>query len=447
MLKIKKIALIYSNGESSWVSCQTIVPNIVQLYRETFSEFEIRSFNYSDKQGPYDYYGTLKKLLEFSPDAMVICDHKPPVDRIIMDLVDLFGVDRTPVIYCHVFGDFSLYTNNWLNIEGYLKKLRIKFIAASHRQQGFVRQFIENGENFVSYLPFPIDGEKYNFSKEQRACIRKSLGWSGDTHKNFFYSGRITAQKNVVYLIRLFGEFLNLFGSDAHLYIAGGFDDIGHPFFGIHDPPSLSYHQFLSATKESNNDLLRQRVHFLGNLSQDELIDYYRACDVFVSLSLHNDEDYGMSPAEAICCGMPAILSSWGGYASFKFSDFPCDLVDVSLVDSFYTVDAKKFIKLLLKYDQLSYADRDRKDYSLCAQKEFSMAGNKKRLRDIYDEPIETFSKWNKKFHDFSDCFKKNPDNPFGISLLNLVEDSSEWGLGRIGTRKIYRDCYSEYIN
>lgn len=447
MSKVKKISLVYSEEESSWVSCQTIVANIVQLYRETFPGVEFESFEYSADQGEYNYFCSLERLTKFSPDALVICDHKPPPDRLIMDLVDRFGVDRVPMIYCHVFGDFSLCTNNWLNIESYLKELKIKFIAASHRQQNFVRQFMKSGEDSVSYLPFPVNGETYRFSQEGRVRARKSLGWSGDAHKKFLYTGRMTAQKNVILLVKLFGEFLKLSGSDANLYLAGEFDDLGYPFFGSHDPQGLSYYQFLEATKESEDKLIKERVHFLGNISQEELIDYYQACDIFVSLSLHNDEDYGMSPAEAVCCGMPIILSNWGGYTSFKIPDFPGSLVNVSLMNSFYTVDAKNFIKLLFKYDQSNYTDSERREYSILANKEFSISGNKKRLLSIYNEPIKKFSGWNKKFQDFSNCFKRDRGNPFGILSIESSEDSVSFGQRKVRTRKIYRDCYSEYIS
>ena len=39
-----------------------------------------------------------------------------------------------------------------------------------------------------------------------------------------------------------------------------------------------------------------------------------RLVDVFVSLSVHQDENFGYAPIEAMACGVPAVVTDWGGY-------------------------------------------------------------------------------------------------------------------------------------
>jgi glycosyltransferase involved in cell wall biosynthesis len=52
----------------------------------------------------------------------------------------------------------------------------------------------------------------------------------------------------------------------------------------------------------------RGRVHYRGSLSQDALADEYRAADCLVLPSRH--DSFGMVVAEALACGVPAIVSS-----------------------------------------------------------------------------------------------------------------------------------------
>ena len=455
--------MIFSSKESDWTSCQVITPNLFKLYQKSFPGAQFEIFNYSDRATPGEYLSMIEELIMYSPDKIIICDHRPHPKKIIKSLIEKLP-RNIPPIYCHLFGDFSLYSVDWLDMESYLQRTKIKFIVPSHRQAGFVGQFIKGSERFISYLPFPVDEENYQFCPEQRKKIKDKLQLNGQG-KNFLYTGRLSAQKNVIPLINSFKKFLEISGSDAHLHVAGVFDDMGHPFFGQYNPPEFYWYE-LQEVLESYDDSIRSRIHILGELASDELSDYYQACDVFVSLSLHNDEDYGMCPAEAICCGMPLILSNWGGYASFCPSDVTTyasnsvegrvidyqgggsllsdtlrSLVPVNIVDSFYQVHYAHFIILLLAYDQKVISDEERSRLSFEGRAQFSVASNVNRLLRIHSEAIETFSSWNKKFQKFSDCFHKNPSNPFGVSSLVAEEDSF-----RIRSRKIYRDCYNEYL-
>ena len=434
--------MIFSSEESHWRSCQVITPNLFKLYEKSFPEVELRAFNYYDQITNYEYFCMIERLIQYLPDKIIICDHRPHPKRIIKDLVKKLGKEIPPV-YCHLFGDFSLYAEDWLNLETYLQNIKIKFIAASPRQASFVGQFIHEREKFISCLPFSVNEAEYQFSPEHRKKVQDQYQLNGEG-KNFLYTGRFSAQKNIIFLIKSFEQFLKISGSDAHLYLAGTFDDMAYPFFGIYYPQGFTQYQF-EQELESYDDLTRSRIHFLGNLASDELYDYYQACDVFVSLSLHNDEDYGMSPAEALCCGMPLILSNWGGYASFCLPDTPTDLVQVKVVDSFYQIDYSNFIKLLVAYDQKTITDEVRVKLSLEGKERFGMESNVERLLKIHSEPIGIFSHWNKKFQQFSNCFIKNAQNPFGIQSLEMTENF--FGMGdKIQSKKIYRDCYNEYI-
>ena len=445
MAKTKKLALILAKESSSWRSCQVIVPNLYELYKQSFPKCTIEAFDYSEGMGEYDYFCSIQNLINFNPDKIIILDHKPHPERIIRDLMREWTEEKFPPLYCHLFGDFSLNAPDWLHLESCLQRLKIKFIAASHRQVDFVKQFIDEDGAQVSYLPFPVDEKKYYFSPENQKMAKEKLGLN-NKGKNFLYTGRISTQKNVVSLIQSFKKFLDLSGSKSHLYIAGFFDNLGLPYFGVYHPKEFNRYEFIECLEEIEDSSATEQIHFLGNLTGDELFDYYHGCDFFVSLSTHNDEDYGMAPAEALCCGMPLILSDWGGYASFCPPQMENNsLVKVKLLNSFYSVDHMNFIKLLMKYDTKTFKGRE--TLSLKGQDLFSINSNIKRLLKIHEEPLGKFSGWNEKFQKFSHCFEKSPQNPFGIIDISLNQEDIKDQQASIGSRKIYRDCYHEYTN
>ena len=452
--KKQRLAILLSKEESQWESCQVIVPNLFKLYRKSFPCAHLEVFDYNEQMTEYEYFCTFRELVEFAPDKIIICDHKPHPERVIKDLMQTLE-GSIPAIYCHLFGDFSLYANPWLEIECLLQRVKIQFIAASHRQVAFVRQFIEGGERFVHYLPFPVDEEKYYFSPKGRVTAREKLCWDEmgqGKHKHFLYTGRLSAQKNIIPLVQSFAEFLKLSGLPAHLHIVGAFDDLAYPFFGIYHPPEFYRYQFFQLLEELEWDGggIRDRIHLVGHLAAKELRDYYHACDVFTSLSLHNDEDYGMSPAEALCSGMPLILSDWGGHASFHLPEMQkvrTSLARVKEVDSIYEINYVHFIKLLMKYGLEQISDDERVELSRVAQEQFGIAGNVQQLLKIHSRPMEKFSGWNQKFQLFADRFVKNGGNPFGITDISEKSRDLEEEESKICSRKIYRECYNEYLS
>lgn len=51
----------------------------------------------------------------------------------------------------------------------------------------------------------------------------------------------------------------------------------------------------------------RERITFLGRVSQEEVVGYYHAADVFVMPSIARSEAFGIAQLEAMACGKPVI--------------------------------------------------------------------------------------------------------------------------------------------
>lgn len=60
-------------------------------------------------------------------------------------------------------------------------------------------------------------------------------------------------------------------------------------------------------------------IEFLGRVSDKELVDLYSSAKAFFALS--TDEDFGITPVEAMACGTPVIAYYGGGYKETVVSD------------------------------------------------------------------------------------------------------------------------------
>ena len=106
---------------------------------------------------------------------------------------------------------------------------------------------------------------------------------------NLLYSGRISKDKNLDFLINLYLDYFKK-NNEVNLVLAG-------------DGP------YLKKLKKEYCQL--DNIYFLGRLNKEQLTSIYSECDIFTFPS--NTDTFGMVVLEALACGLPCIVSDTGG--------------------------------------------------------------------------------------------------------------------------------------
>lgn len=156
-------------------------------------------------------------------------------------------------------------------------------------------------------------------SPSSDAFFRRDLA-EGDTSsapRRLLYVGRISPEKGLHVLFDAFAQVaahwsevqLDLVGPEAVVpidFLIRLSDD--QRVSRLRAFYSGSYREQLAARLDPR---LAERVHFHGNLPQEELVEFYRQADVLINPSL--SEAFGMSLAEAMAIGTPVIGARVGG--------------------------------------------------------------------------------------------------------------------------------------
>ena len=353
-----KLGILFNFQSSTWISCNSILTNLLESYKQTNLNNDQLLFH--DKMSLTEISNLANKIIENEYTHLAFIDHRTLPCSLLLEIFNL--TKKLPNIFVHIYGDFILNRNHWYESDNLLRNFKVKFICASTAQSNLVKNFINSPESdlILSTIPFPVSSA-FNFSTDLRVRAREQYKLNNED-LNICYTGRISIQKNVLDLITNFSIVSELI-PNAKLFLAGPFDDIGVPYIGLSRRPlTMEYEFYLLIEKLPQH--VKNKIFYVGNLHEKELIKFYHAADLYISFSTHNDEDFGMSPAEAICLGLPLVLSNWGGFADFK-KNLPklVDLVRVEIGHQHIkpSKNHKKIVlKTLLKNNIFSSGERAR---------------------------------------------------------------------------------------
>jgi glycosyltransferase involved in cell wall biosynthesis len=431
-MKFQKVALILKDEVSSWKSCQLITSNLHEIYRSGFAESDVKEFRVSKNYNHYLSQKTAHELKEWRADTIVWMDHQPNAALLLRALDDLYleSPEAKPIFVIHLFGDFVLDCLGWESVKVSLQRYPVHFIVASDRQKQLVESFFSGSGPIVSVNPFPVNGDTFNMNNYQlnRESLRSEFGIAPED-KILLYTGRISYQKNVELLVNMFKTLEPILPGKVHLWIAGTWDDILVPYSGKIGTSGSFYSQFSKTIKK----ISQSNIKFLGHLDEEQLVRFYQTSDLFVSFSTYNDEDYGMSVAEALMCGLPCVLSNWGGFSSFKNYSDQVELTPVHFNLSRPLVEANYARKVLMqKILTLSADEETRKNNALKAAQFLSIKTQAKTLKEIFSKrKVGSIEDFTSKFYKLCIHSRNNPGAPFKDRNLELSP--------------FYKEVYGEY--
>ena len=258
----------------------------------------------------------------------------------------------THINYCHtptrfLWDSFHSYLKNQrLNpitkffVKRLLHKTRIWDRAAAER----VEYFIANSKN-VSYRI-----HKY-YRKDSKVIyppIDVESMEAKDSHANFFLIvSRLEKYKNIDTAIKAFNQI-----PTRKLIIIGD-----------------------GSEKKKLEKIAGKNIQFLGHKSDEVVKEYYQNCRAFIATA--NDEDFGITPLEAMAAGKPVLALKSGGYK---------ETVIPGLTGEFYTEnDAKNLLENLIKILEKKY---DTESIRKHAEK-FSIEVFKKNMQEFINSVMK----------------------------------------------------------
>ena len=255
---------------------------------------------------PYEYYffASESRQRALAEELLRKCD-------LIVGKIDdkIFAareqLDRRPPIIGFLMGTMS---RGAAEVAGWSRYLRSNDILVGNCDGdiGITHKFFHNAQ--LRKLAFSFDESTFRpVEPQRRDAIRAEMRFK-PTDKILLYSGRISLEKNVHSLLRIFSVLQDLV-PDLHLVVAGGPFIVQFPAMGVFPLGSTG-----TLTRLMDELQVKQsQVHFIGGRGPAQLRELYAMADIVVNLTLHHDENFGLAQIEAMACGTPVVGTSWGG--------------------------------------------------------------------------------------------------------------------------------------
>jgi D-inositol-3-phosphate glycosyltransferase len=154
-------------------------------------------------------------------------------------------------------------------------------------------------EEKIRMIPCGFDGDEF-YPMNRRKCAER-LGLDPE-ERIILQLGRMVPRKGVDNVIRATACFLRKRDMPLRLVIVGGESETPCPVA----TPEIGRLRSIAGEEK-----ISDRVSFVGRKQRSLLRYYYNAADVFISTPWY--EPFGITPLEAMACGVPVIGSNVGG--------------------------------------------------------------------------------------------------------------------------------------
>jgi len=255
--------------------------------RHQLALWKFRKLNLKNK---YDFYiiggdWAVSGAVNNKPNLWYV--HSP-----IREIWDLYEYVRQNMVPWLVWPFFDLWVkyNRYLNRK-YIKHVD-KLVCNSKNTQGRIKKYLNKDALVINP---PTETSKFYYKK------------TGDY---WLSVNRLISHKRVDMQIKAFAKLPN-----ERLIIVGSYEQSRH---------FQAYANYMEKIKPEN-------VEILNWVNHDKLIDLYANCKGLIATA--KDEDFGMTPVEAMASGKPVIAANEGGYKETVIDDVTGKLIDNINVD------------------------------------------------------------------------------------------------------------------
>lgn len=170
-------------------------------------------------------------------------------------------------------------------------------VAECPQDEADLMRFYDVDRSRIVTVPCGVDTEV--FRPVGRSLARARRGWS-ESEWIVLHIGRMVPRKGVDTVIEAVAETRARGLDDVTLVVVGGSSE---------DPHADEEVRRLMELAEGLG--IAPHVRFTGRVDHDQLPQYYGAADVFVTTPWY--EPFGITPLEAMACGLPVVGSNVGG--------------------------------------------------------------------------------------------------------------------------------------
>lgn len=301
---MRKVVALSSMRNHSWASMQEIVPHLVDQWLDCSGE-EVEVFHFDLEKDNF------KQVLStcFNADVVVLTIFTLPLLQFVKSLRQQFDLQFRLVFHLHGFATFGCWPLYYWKL-GELLTLDDVFVASCWADYDAFKGFFPDARCQV--IPFSLPRPTHQVN-----CFTDTIP--------ILYVGRLSEQKHLELSLLAIKKVVER-GHSIHFHIYGEEDHLGSPHMGRRQ--QSGYADFLHSLCEKLE--ITQHVTFHGFVQRDKIDrEWHKNASVFLSPSLHSDENFGMSVFRYLLRGSCAVISKWGGHIDLVNNFYKALGVDV----------------------------------------------------------------------------------------------------------------------
>jgi glycosyltransferase involved in cell wall biosynthesis len=322
-----------------------------------------------DEQGVFDGVAVTRLASHFSLAGVPFCASMPSlIRRSKADIVHIHLPNPMGVAAYLASGRRGCLIATWHSDVVRQKTLARIFAPLERRFLRECRALIATSPNYLhssailsqhharcAVIPYGIPLDCFNAGEDESAAIRVRYG-----PRIALTVGRLVYYKGIEHLIEAMTQV------NATLLIIG-------------DGPLR-----LQLERRARKAGVGERVVFIGEMSNDRLAPYYKACDLFVLPSIARSEAFGIVQLEAMACGKPVINTSLTSGVPFVSLD---GVTGITVPPAAPGALAGAMNRL---FDNCELAARYGRAAKERVHAEFSLSRMVDRTLDLYDEVMHS---------------------------------------------------------